>query len=64
MCNPWTRSGTAAILDSTLDLRPFRISDFCGKSFHKTSDILEPYAIKINSVADSSRSNATFTVLI
>jgi hypothetical protein len=35
------------------------------QSFHETSDILEPCAIKINSAADSSRSlfGASFTVL-
>jgi hypothetical protein len=45
-------------------LRPFRTSDFYGISFHETKDIVEPYAVNINYVADRSRSNAMFTVLL
>ena len=55
MC-PWSESpGAAAILDSNLDLRPFPNPEIFGKSIHERSDILDTYAIKKPSVADSSR---------
>ena len=55
MC-PWSEPpGAASILDLNLDLRPFPNPEFSGKSIHERRDILDTYAIKIPSVADSSR---------
>ena len=57
MC-PWSETpGAAAIFDSKLVLRLFPSPEFFGKSIHEKRDILDTYAIKKPSVADSSRLN-------